>query len=153
MGVKLGLLPQGENKDLRMKSSVFWDVKGCSPVEIHQRFGGTYCLHLQCRRISQTRNQQRSGVTMEAVRSSQTSVDFYQTTRRYTPEDKNAHRQAVSPGERAPGIHWIGCWVGSRRGLDAGSRTSIVQLIAHRYTYRAIPAVMLYSPDTFSVVK
>jgi hypothetical protein len=30
-----------------MKNTVFWDVTPCSPVEVHQRFGGIYCLHLQ----------------------------------------------------------------------------------------------------------
>jgi hypothetical protein len=29
---------------------------------------------------------------------------------------------ALSPGERTPGIHWIGCWVGPRAGLDAEDR-------------------------------
>jgi hypothetical protein len=26
---------------------------------------------------------------------------------------------ALHPGERVPGIHWIGGWVGPRAGLDA----------------------------------
>jgi hypothetical protein len=50
-----------------------------------------------------------------------------------------------TPGERAPGIHWIGGWVGPRAGLDAvengrilyyttGNRTRAVHLGARRYT-------------------
>jgi hypothetical protein len=33
-----------------MKSTIFWDVTQCDPVEVHQRFGGLYCLHPQSRR-------------------------------------------------------------------------------------------------------
>jgi hypothetical protein len=29
-----------------------WNVTSCSPVEVHRRFGGTYCFHLQGRRAS-----------------------------------------------------------------------------------------------------
>jgi hypothetical protein len=36
------------------KSSVFWDVTPCSPLKINQCSGGTSCLHLQCRRVSQS---------------------------------------------------------------------------------------------------
>jgi hypothetical protein len=30
------------------------------------------------------------------------------------------------PGERTPGTHWIGGWVGPRAGLDAGARRKIL---------------------------
>jgi hypothetical protein len=52
-----------------------------------------------------------------------------------------------TPRERAPGIHWIGGWVGPRAVLDAvmkrkipsprgesNPRTPIVQPVAQRYT-------------------
>jgi hypothetical protein len=29
------------------KITTFWDMVLCSTVEIYQRFGGLYCLHLQ----------------------------------------------------------------------------------------------------------
>jgi hypothetical protein len=29
------------------KMAVFWVVAPCSLVEVHQRFGGTFCLHHQ----------------------------------------------------------------------------------------------------------
>jgi hypothetical protein len=38
-----------------MKSSMFWDITPCNPLEINRRFGGTF-LHLQGRRMSQARN-------------------------------------------------------------------------------------------------
>jgi hypothetical protein len=33
---------------------------------------------------------------------------------------------ALYPGERTPGTHWIGGWVGPRVGLDAGARRKIL---------------------------
>jgi hypothetical protein len=33
---------------------------------------------------------------------------------------------ALYPGERTPGTHWIGGWVGPRAGLDAGARRKIL---------------------------
>jgi hypothetical protein len=52
-----------------------------------------------------------------------------------------------SPGERAPGTHWIGGWVGSKASLDAvgkrkihiphqksSLRILIIQPVASRYT-------------------
>jgi hypothetical protein len=39
------------------------------------------------------------------------------------------------PGERAPGTHWAGSWVGPRAGLDAvEKRTRAVQPVACHYT-------------------
>jgi hypothetical protein len=35
----------------RMKNAVFWDVAPCRSCEINRRFGGTYRLHLQGRKI------------------------------------------------------------------------------------------------------
>jgi hypothetical protein len=48
---------------------VFWDVLPCKII-VDRRFGGTYCL------------------MMEAVRTSETSVDKY-FTRQYIPEDNS----------------------------------------------------------------
>jgi hypothetical protein len=50
-----------------LKSTIFWDVMSCSPLRVNWRFGGTYHLHLQGRKISWARNQ--------AICSSETSVD------------------------------------------------------------------------------
>jgi hypothetical protein len=38
-----------------IKSSVFWDMMPCSPLEVNRRFGVTSRLHLRGRRISQGR--------------------------------------------------------------------------------------------------
>jgi hypothetical protein len=40
-----------------VKSSVFWDITLCSPLQVNQRFGGTCFLFLQGERISQARHQ------------------------------------------------------------------------------------------------
>jgi hypothetical protein len=39
-------------KQYAMKSNIFWDITPCSPLKINRRFGGTYRLHLQGRKIS-----------------------------------------------------------------------------------------------------
>jgi hypothetical protein len=43
--------------ELTKKSTVYWDMTPCHPVEIHRRFGETYCLHFQCRKISPKNNK------------------------------------------------------------------------------------------------
>jgi hypothetical protein len=35
-----------------LKSTVFWDITACSPLRVNRRFGGTFSLHFQGRRIS-----------------------------------------------------------------------------------------------------
>jgi hypothetical protein len=48
--------------------TVFWDATPCSLVDAYWHFRGTYCLHLQCRKIF-----------------------IYQSTLRHIPEDGNLH--------------------------------------------------------------
>jgi hypothetical protein len=60
--------------------AVFWVVAPCSVVELYQRFRGPCCLH-----------HQGDALMMEAARTSETSVNFYQTTRRYNPKDSHLH--------------------------------------------------------------
>jgi hypothetical protein len=43
-----------------VKSTIFGDITPCSPLKVGLRFGGTYCLHLQGRRISRARYQRES---------------------------------------------------------------------------------------------
>jgi hypothetical protein len=49
-----------------MKSTIFWDITPCSPLKFNRRFGGTYRLHLQGRRISQAINQRESKWQVES---------------------------------------------------------------------------------------
>jgi hypothetical protein len=63
-----------------MKSSFFWEITPCSPLKDNRRFGGTCRLYVvSCLAYSST-------LKMEETCSSETSVDFQQTTRRYVPE-------------------------------------------------------------------
>jgi hypothetical protein len=48
------------NKLSLILGNIFWVVIPHISPEIHQRFGGNYCLHLQCQRVSQTSNQQET---------------------------------------------------------------------------------------------
>jgi hypothetical protein len=43
-----------------LKSIIFRDITPCSPLKFNRCFGGTYRLHLQCRRICRTRYQRDS---------------------------------------------------------------------------------------------
>jgi hypothetical protein len=43
-----------------MKSTILWDITPCSSLRVKRRFGGTYRLHLQGRKISRRRNQRES---------------------------------------------------------------------------------------------
>jgi hypothetical protein len=84
-----------------MKSTIFWDITPRSPLRVNRRFGGTYCLHLQGRR---NKLSKKSAcllpaftlvscsayffiLKMEAICSSETSVDTQRTTLRYIPKD------------------------------------------------------------------
>jgi hypothetical protein len=63
------------------KMAVFWVVAPCSLVEVYQRFRGPCCLHHQLGLLI--------ALMMEAARTSETLVNFYQITRRYNPEDNH----------------------------------------------------------------
>jgi hypothetical protein len=43
--------------------------KPCALVEVYRRFGRTYCLDPQARRVSQTRNQQKQTANMDGWRT------------------------------------------------------------------------------------
>jgi hypothetical protein len=58
-----------------MKFRVFWHVLPCSQVDADQRLTGAYCLII-------------GAMMMEAVRTSETSVNIYLTTQQYIPEDQ-----------------------------------------------------------------
>jgi hypothetical protein len=71
-----------------LKMAVFWVVMLCSLIEGKGGFGGVFCLHHQ--------GDHRSeyviiAVMIEATSTSETKVNFYQTTRCYNPEDSHLH--------------------------------------------------------------
>jgi hypothetical protein len=61
-----------------MKFRVYWDVAPCSHVEVDRRFRGVF-----------------TAMIMEAVRTSETYVNFNVTTRRYIPEDSTLHELVI----------------------------------------------------------
>jgi hypothetical protein len=63
-----------------MKMTAFWDIAPFSFVEVYIRFRGAYCLH-----------HQLIVLMMDAVNTSETSVDFYETTRHNIPEGYHLH--------------------------------------------------------------
>jgi hypothetical protein len=76
----------------------------CSRLKVNRRFGGTRRPHHHSRIISRAWKQVASRaftlvscstyssiLNMEAICSSETSVDFQWTTRRYIPEDRTLH--------------------------------------------------------------
>jgi hypothetical protein len=68
--------------------AVFWIVALCSLVDVYQCFRGPCCLHNQGDRVI-------IALMMEAARTSETLVNFYQTTRRYNLENSHfrTHRR------------------------------------------------------------
>jgi hypothetical protein len=89
------------------KSTIFSDITPCSPLKVNRRFGGTYCLRLQGRRLSRARNQLCSAFHLlshrflaclifrkiEATCSSETSVHFQRTTQHYIAEHWTLHNR------------------------------------------------------------
>jgi hypothetical protein len=43
-----------------MKCTIFWDITPCNPLSVNRRFGGTYDLHLQGRKMSWASNQREN---------------------------------------------------------------------------------------------
>jgi hypothetical protein len=77
-----------------MQDIIFWDVTQCSLVEIYRRFGEMHCLHLQSEFLKKQASSKLTSsscsllsagsahfslLQMEAVPSSETLVNFYQT--------------------------------------------------------------------------
>jgi hypothetical protein len=50
-----------------MKKCVFLDITPCNQLEVNQRFGAEYRLHLQGRRISGARNRHETDSTQSSA--------------------------------------------------------------------------------------
>jgi hypothetical protein len=59
---------------LTMKNTVFWVVTPHSLIDTYKRFRGTYCLHLQDRKVSHAAYY--STLNMEAGHLSETLVKY-----------------------------------------------------------------------------
>jgi hypothetical protein len=69
-----------------LNSSVFWDIKPFSPLKINRRFGLTCCKALAACFMMVSCLAYSSTLNMEAICSSEKSVDFQRTIQRYVPE-------------------------------------------------------------------
>jgi hypothetical protein len=90
-----------------MKSSVFWDITPCNPLSVNRRFGGTYRLHLQGRRISQASSACHllsswflAWLILRPWRwrrhaPPKRQLDFQLSTWRYIPEDRTVHISCI----------------------------------------------------------
>jgi hypothetical protein len=90
-----------------MNSSIFWHITPYSPLKVNWRFGGTCRLYFQGRAISWSRNERTlffppvfTSVSCSALAlkvkvtcSSESSVEFQRTTRRYIAEVRTLHCQ------------------------------------------------------------
>jgi hypothetical protein len=91
-----GILKTREHNGNRFKKSIiFWDITPCSPLSVNRHFGGTYHLHLQVQRNKFSKKpaskQASRWQAMEAICSSETSVNTERNARRYIPEDDTLH--------------------------------------------------------------
>jgi hypothetical protein len=74
-----------------MKSNIFREATPCTLLEVYRRFGETYCLHLQVRRVGCL--ARFSTMRIETIHSSETLLNFYQTTRRHIPNEGTVHSE------------------------------------------------------------
>jgi hypothetical protein len=79
--------------NLLVKSNIFWNKTPCSPLKINRRFGGTYRLLLQGRRVS----RQETSVKARGKKNKQTSVHFQLNTRRYIADDNTLYNHCWDP--------------------------------------------------------
>jgi hypothetical protein len=83
----------------KFMSYVFWDVKPYSLLKVNRRFGGTFYLHLQGRRISRARNKRENRWQAEQkieTCSSRTSDDLQCNTCRNTPENSTVRTSSIA---------------------------------------------------------
>jgi hypothetical protein len=66
-----------------MKCSVFWDITPCRTLQLPRAFTLVSCLAYP------------STLKIEAILSSEKSVDFQQTTRRYISEDRTLRNKVI----------------------------------------------------------
>jgi hypothetical protein len=83
------------------RTTFFWDITPCSPLKVNRCFGGTHSLYHHSRRISRASLllafmlvsclAYSLTLKVETIRSSETSIDFQRTERRYIPDDSTLY--------------------------------------------------------------
>jgi hypothetical protein len=56
-------------------------------------------------------------------------IDIFLTSALLEGEWSDSRPSRLTPGERAPGIHWIGGWMGPRFGLDDMEENKFLTLL------------------------
>jgi hypothetical protein len=83
-----------------MKSIIFWDMTSCSPLSFNRRFGGTYRLDLLATCLfAGFAEPISSTLKVEAICSSETTVETQRTTRHHIPEDDTLQFIYVCEGD------------------------------------------------------
>jgi hypothetical protein len=62
-----GILSRFPERWVAVRSNMFWDVMPFGPADGHRYSGGTYCLHLQDKRMRQARKQQEVGSRQKVI--------------------------------------------------------------------------------------
>ena len=68
-----------------MQGSAFWDMTPCSVVEVHQCLGGPFSII----RAQETFYSHSYTLTLERVRSSETSKKLHENAQRHISRDSN----------------------------------------------------------------
>jgi hypothetical protein len=137
-----------------------WNIIPCSPARVSRRSGATCCLRPHGRRISQSRNQYEaemgvacfklvtclvysSTMKMEAICSSDTSVDCHLTTRCYTAGDRIDRNHRCEKLKFYTGNWGFCCSVVLTRGrtpqqppVRAGEGLSLHNITMHKRPWR-----------------
>jgi hypothetical protein len=112
-----------------------WDVTTHSLVDIYQRFGGTYCLHLQGRRIGRSWKQWYAYTCKERTRTEALgeSVGVRRTVKVYEAL-KRVFSKSGQIG-RNNGPEWTGGWWREVRRYmkDAPTRAHSLWYLEHSY--------------------
>jgi hypothetical protein len=63
-------------------------------------------------------------------------------------KDETARPRRFAPGERAPGVHWIGAWVGPRAGLGDMEKRRYLTLMGLELRARSQSLYLLRYPGS-----
>jgi hypothetical protein len=101
--IKFGMIRLQVPLVVTMKMAVFWAIAPCRPVWIYQRFRDLYCFH------QQSIDEALIALMVEAIQTSETLVNTYQSTWCYNPGDSHLWNLAWSQQ-----VFWLICafiWV------------------------------------------
>jgi hypothetical protein len=115
-----------------MRTTVSWEVTPCSPTEVHQRFGGMYCLFLQCRKVSQAKIKQYSYIRLTCLilRSWRWRL-YFLPKRRWTTRLHCVHSQTTVRIRHKESGLWLACKHRGREVTFCNEQTSSSHATVH----------------------